>query len=472
MKEDNINPKTFITLTEADKIYFSPSKFMSFLYSKGIRKVKLGLDYSLVLVKDYIVSRINPSDVKEIVLNEVRALKEERFTDYILNKTTLFSLNFLNAVDTIELKIHRDNPREAFFYFRSGVVRVSKKGITPPIPFKDFKQLIWEEHILPRDYYPDQDIDTIPAVFADFITKLSNDDEQRFKRICSVIGYSLHDFKTSATARAVLITDQVITSNPEGGSGKSLMVDAISKLRKTISYDGKSFSIQKAFLWQKVDRTVRIVNIDDAKQGFNFEDLFSVITSGFRNVDKKNKDEIELSVEESPTIIITSNTMIRGNSGSFARRQHRVDIYQYFSRSRTPLDVYQHVFFSEWSEEEWSKFDVFMLSCVQLYLTFGVVECAEVDYEKKELIRSTSQSFAEWIEDNLEMLIAPEGVGTKYARDEYLESTNQRYLQLSDRKFTDYIKCYCNLFGFNYLALNNIRPRGFRIERDKKIPDK
>lgn len=456
--------RSFIKMTEENKILFSPSEFIRFLNDKGIRKVRLDSEYFLVWVKDFIVSRINPSDVKEMVLKELSELNNDRLTDYILNKTVLFSMNYLNAVETIDLKIHRDNSDKSFFYFKNGVVCVTKNSISKPIPFQEFKQLIWDDHILPRNYNPDQDIDEVPPVFADFITKLSNDDEKRFWRICTAIGYCLHDFKTSATARAVVINDQDINSNPEGGSGKSLIVDAISKLRKTVFYDGKTFDPRAPFAWQKVDRTVRIVFIDDAKNGFNFEDLFSLITAGFRNVNKKNKDEMELTVEESPTIVISTNSVIKGNSGSFARRQHKIEIYQYFNCKRTPLDEYHFAFFSEWSEEEWAKFYVFMLNCVRLYLLHGVVECEEVDSRKKELIRATNLSFVEWIEDNLEMLTEPDGIGTKYARDEYLEATNQKYLPLSERKFTDYIKNFCLHYDHDYIAITNIRPRGFRIK--------
>lgn len=457
----------FIKETEDKKIRFSSSEFFRFIHSQGIRKVRSGSEFELVLVEDYIVTEISTSEVKELVLKYVKAMDNDRLTDYILNKTVLFSLKYLDAAETIKLKMHRDKPGESFFYFQNGVVKVTAKAIESPVPYRQFKRLIWKDHIILRNYDPDIDIEETPPVFQDFIFKLSKNDENRFKRICSVMGYCLYNYKTSATSRAVIINDQEVSSTPEGGSGKSLIVDALAQLRKTVFYDGKKFNPKGDFVWQKIDESVRIVGIDDEKRGFNFEDLFSIITSGFRNINKKNKDEIELTVQESPTIVITTNNILKGNSGSFLRRQHQVEVYQFFNKNLTPIDFYKNTFFSGWKEDEWGRFDVFMLNCVMLFLIYGITECQEEDKQKKELIRATSQSFAEWMEDNLESLSEPDGMGTIYARDLFLMATNQRNTSLSDRKFTNYLKAYCNIYGFEYYPIPHSRPRSFRIVCDK-----
>lgn len=449
--------------TEDHKIIFSSSKFIEFLQELGIRKVKTGTEYELVVVKDFIVSRVTPSEVKGVVLKEVRSLRNELFTDYILNKTTLFSMKYLDAVKTIELKMHRDNEGESFFYYRNGVVKVTSTEIHLPIPYKEFKRLIWSDHILDREFDLSININLDPPVFKDFLLKLSNESQERFLRICTVLGYCLHDYKTSANSRAIIVNDEIVSSNPEGGSGKSLLVDALSKIRKTIFFDGKNFDPKANFAWQRVDASVRFIGIDDVKRGFNFEELFSIITSGFRNINRKNKEEVELSIEESPTIVITTNNIIKGGSGSFSRRQYLLDIYQYFNKNRTPLDEYSAPFFSGWDITEWKRFDLFMLQCVQLFLQKGVTECFESNPKQKELIRCTNQSFSEWIDDNIGYMTCLEGAGTVEMRDRFLHDTNQKTTSISDRRFTDYIKDFCRIYEYEYEALSNRRPRGFKI---------
>ncbi|WP_320168140.1 hypothetical protein [Mangrovibacterium marinum] len=448
---------------ENNKISFSSTKFIAFLQREGVSKVKVGNEFELVLIQDYVVSKITTSEVKDLVLKRIVSLENDRITDYILNKTALFSMKYLDAVETVCLKMHRDTPEKSYFYFRNGVVKVTANGIEGPVPYRVFKRLIWKDHILERDYNPDTDIEKYPPVFENFITKLSNNEEERFMRICTVLGYCLYDYKTSANSRAVVINDENVSSNPEGGSGKSLLVSALSKFRKTVFYDGKTFDPKATFAWQKVDESVRLVCLDDVKRGFNFEELFSIITSGFRNINRKNRDEIELAIEDSPTIIITTNNILKGGSGSFARRQHQIEVNQYFHKNRTPLDEYTTPFFSGWDTLEWNRFDVFMLSCVQLFLKDGVAKSKEKDENQKQLIRCTNQSFAEWMEDNLDELTTPGGMGTTEMRDRYLYDTNQKGAAISDRKFTDYMKSFCDIYSYQYESIPNLRPRRFKL---------
>ncbi len=463
------NRDRFPTLGEAivvkakNKVIFSSTKFIGFLKGEGIRKVKIGYEFELVRVEDYVVSKITTSEVKGIVMNSAKKLKDDTITDYILNKTTLFSMKYLDAVETIDLKMHRDSPGKSYFYFKNGVVQVTDEGIEHPIPYGDFKRLVWNDHILEREFNASIDIEANPPVFENFINKLSNLEKDRFLRICTIIGFCLHDYKTSASSRAIIINDEIVSSNPEGGSGKSLIVDALSKIRKTVYYDGKNFDPTAVFAWQKINESIRLVCIDDAKRGFNFEGLFSIITSGFRNINKKKKDEVELPVEDSPTIIITTNNILKGGSGSFARRQHQVEVAQYFNKNHTPIDEYENPFFSGWDIVEWQRFDHFMLTCTQMFLKLGVTECSEENSQMKQLIRNTNQSFAEWMEDNLSLMISPLGVGTIEMRDRFLNDANQKVSAISDRKFTDYMKDYCKIYSYQFQSLTNRRPRGFRI---------
>jgi hypothetical protein len=449
-----------------NKVSFSSTKFIGFLHGQGIRKVKIGSEFELVQVKAYIVSKITTSEVKDIVLKCAKKLNRDSVTDYILNKTTLFSMKYLDAVETVALQMHRDSSGESYFYFKNGVVKVTSERIEAPKPYDEFKRLIWKDHIIEREFNKSIDIQTTPPVFENFINKLSNHENDRFFRICTVIGFCLYDYKTSASSRAVVINDEVVSSNPEGGSGKSLIVLALSKIRKTIFYDGKNFDPKANFAWQKVDESVRLVSLDDVKRGFNFEELFPIITLGFRNINRKNRDEMELSLEDSPTIIITTNNILKGGSGSFARRQYQVEVAQYFNKNHTPIDEYENPFFNGWDKEEWQRFDVFMLTCAQMFLKKGVTECNEANSQMKQLIRNTNQSFSEWMEDNLDLMTAPLGVGTVEMRDRYLNDTNQKSSAISDRKFKDYVKTYCDIFPYRFENLNG-RPRGFRLIEEK-----
>jgi hypothetical protein len=116
----------------------------------------------------------------------------------------------------------------------------------------------------------------------------------------------MHTFKTSANNRAIILNDETISENPNGGSGKGLFWNALSKVKKVSSIDGKSFNFDKSFLYQTVSPDTQLLIFDDVKKNFDFERLFSIITEGM-TIEKKNQDAIQIPVQKSPKIIITTN---------------------------------------------------------------------------------------------------------------------------------------------------------------------
>lgn len=451
---------TFYSLKSNGKVDFYSNDFIRFLENNGFRTVKVGDNVELVRVKDCIVTKVSTSDIKQFVKKHVEGQTE--IHKYIIDRTGLFSLNYLDALDCVNLKMHRDTPTSSFHYYQNGVVEVTKDRIKPPIPYTEFKRLVWEDHIIQRDFSVHTDNASKLPVFVDFINKLTNGEQSRLARLCSIIGYCLYDYRTTANTRAIIINDEVVSDQPEGGSGKSLLVTALGKVRKTLNLDGKKFDPIHDFAWQNVDESIRLVHIDDALRGFSFENLFSAISGGI-TINRKNKDQYALSVKDSPIIIITTNSIIKGISGSYTRRQYSVDIHQHFSSRHTPLDHYKHVFFDEWDSREWAKFDLFMMQCVQMYLKQGVPKCDEVDSQKKDAIRATCISFVDWFDEVKGDFSTESGTATNTAKENYLHSSGQNGLRLSDKKFIGWVSEYCRIYGYQFIRLENQRPRGFRI---------
>ena len=86
---------------------------------------------------------------------------------------------------------------------------------------------------------------------------------------------------------------RLFLKNPEGGTGKGLLVNAVSNLKKVTILDGKTFDKNKSFAYQVVTTSTQILVFDDVKKNFDFEGLFSLITEGI-TLEKKNKDAINL----------------------------------------------------------------------------------------------------------------------------------------------------------------------------------
>jgi hypothetical protein len=221
----------------------------------------------------------------------------------------------------------------------------------------------------------------------------------------------LHSFKTSSNNKAIIFNDETISENPNGGSGKGVFWNALSKMKKVASIDGKTFEFTKSFPYQTVSTDTQILIFDDVKKNFSFESLFSLITEGL-TLEYKGQDAIKLPVQKSPKILITTNYTIGGVGGSFERRKFEVEMSSYFSHKHTPIDEFKHLLFDDWDELEWSRFDNYMIQCTQFYLQNGLVKNEFKNLEIRKFIKETSFEFYEWA--NKETL----PIGVRLPKDE------------------------------------------------------
>ena len=53
----------------------------------------------------------------------------------------------------------------------------------------------------------------------------------------------MHGYKNLSYCPAVILNDEVISDNPEGGTGKGLFMNALSQMKKLVVIDGKAFRI-------------------------------------------------------------------------------------------------------------------------------------------------------------------------------------------------------------------------------------
>ena len=211
----------------------------------------------------------------------------------------------------------------------------------------------------------------------------------------STIGFLMHGYKNLSFCPAVILNDEVISDNPEGGTGKGLFMNALSHMKKLVTIDGKSFAFERSFAYQLVSADTQILCFDDVKKYFDFERLFSLITEGL-TLEKKNKDAIKIPFSKSPKIAITTNYAIKGAGNSFARRKWELELHQYYTKSFTPLDEFGKLMFGDWDEDMWCEFDNYMIKCLQLYLENGLMQSVFVNLKVRQLSAETSHDFIEW----------------------------------------------------------------------------
>jgi hypothetical protein len=240
------------------------------------------------------------------------------------------------------------------------------------------------------------------------------------------------------------MNDELISDNPNGGSGKGMFCNAISHMKRVATLDGKQFSFEKSFPYQTVGADTQVLVFDDVRKNFAFEQLFSLITEGI-TLEKKNKDAIHIPVSRSPKVVITTNYTIGGVGGSFERRKFEIEFSSYFGSHHTPFDEFGKMLFDDWDATEWQRFDAFMIGCVQFYLSHGLVAHESVNLEQRKFIKETCSEFVEWaIDENL-----PKNQRLdKAARfTAFVGEYKDFERTLSQRKFTSWMEAFGNFYG-------------------------
>jgi hypothetical protein len=375
------------------KIDLVPHLFRLYLQDNGFYKYyPVGSNnFVFVRVIDNTISDVNEEMIKDFVLDFLLGIDDMSVYNFFALNTKFFQETFLNYVSRIEPEFMVDNTDEAYLYYLNCAVKVTRDSVET-ISYKNLKGHVWEKQKIDRDFIKSEFKD---SEFRYFIKNISGDRSDSTRSMESTLGYLMHSHKPASYCPAVILNDEIISDHPEGGTGKGIFVKSISHIKKMVIIDGKGFSFQKSFPYQRVQVDTQTLVFDDVAKNFDFERLFSVITEGI-TLEKKNKDEIHIPFEYSPKIVITTNYAIKGAGNSFERRKWDLEFKQYYTKSFTPESDFGHMLFSEWTDFEWSKFDNYMIDNLQLYLKSGLVVCEFKNLKARNFIAETNSDFWEW----------------------------------------------------------------------------
>ena len=391
-EEDN-KKQTFWTKNDKGVIKIVHILFKMFLEENGFYKYcpEGSKNYVFVRVSNNLIDHTSEKEIKDFILNHLMELDDMTIYNYFADNTRFFRDEFLTLLSSIEVYFIEDTKNTAYLYYKNCAVKITKNEVVP-IDYLDLGGYVWKDHVIDRNF---KICDGSGCDYEKFLNNISNKDDKKVKAMESTIGYLMHGHKNMSYCPAIILMDEVISENPEGGTGKGLFMNALQKMKKVVVIDGKSFAFEKSFAYQLVSADTQILCFDDVKKHFDFERLFSVVTEGL-TLEKKNKDAIKIPFEKSPKIAITTNYTIRGTGNSFARRKWELELHQYYSKNFTPLEEFGKLMFGDWDEKEWGTFDNYMIGCLQLYLDKGFIKADFVNKALKNFINDTSQDFAEW----------------------------------------------------------------------------
>jgi len=453
---------------ENEKTKISKQNFKRFLEENGFCKMQLEHGYILLRVSKNIVREVEIFNIKDFVIHYLKQLDDEelfkdtpklKVIDAVIKGASQHFVNgFLEFLETRELEFLRDTKDKGFLFFSNCFVEVEQNKIAVK-KYEELEGYIWDKQIIQKRF----SIGENESEFEIFIKNICNNDEQRILSFRSAIGYLLHNYKDSTNAKAVIFLDEKLSDGAYGRSGKGLVAQAIGKLRKTVRLDGRNFNFSKSFSFQSVTLDTAIIEFNDVNKKFNFDKLFSIITDDI-TVEKKNQNEIIIPFHQSPKIIISTNYTIEGSDDSTLDRQFVIEFSDHYNKSHRPIDEFGHRFFDEWSNEEWNNFHNYMIGCMQLYLNRGLIKCAHVNLEKKKLIDSTCEEFAEFFE-NIEL-------GKEFLKKDLFEEFKKEYEEYEEmelRRFTKWLKDAAQIKGIRAIERKSGTERFIRIGEKKNL---
>jgi hypothetical protein len=369
-------------------------QFKQFLEDNGFYKYcpEGGKNYIFVKVTNNLIDHTSEKEIKDFVLTHLLELDDIGVYNYFADNTRFFKEEFLSLLSTIEIYFIADNKDASYLYYKNCAVKITKEGIST-LDYLDLGGYVWKDHVIDRNF--NLCSVTERCDFKKFVSNINGGDEQRIGSMESTIGFLLHGYKNLSFCPAVILNDEVISDNPEGGTGKGLLMSALSKMKKLVVIDGKSFAFERSFAYQLVSADTQILCFDDVRKHFDFERLFSVVTEGL-TLEKKNKDAIKIPFSRSPKIAITTNYAIKGAGNSFARRKWELELHQYYNKEFTPLDEFGKLMFGDWNDDDWCEFDNYMIGCLKNYLRTGLVKSKFVNLKIRQLSAETCHEFIEW----------------------------------------------------------------------------
>lgn len=383
----------FWFLNDKNKIQIDNLKYKLFLERNGFKKYFHNGSQKPTWVKitSNKVSETSTEKIKDFVLDYLMERKEIKVWNYCASFQNLFSENYLLMLQTVDLMMLADTKIKSFIAFENGILEITKDSIEL-IDYIDVDGYIFESQIINRHFFIDLKTDN---QYSHFIGNISH---QKPKPIECTIGYLLSTYKNKMNNKAVILNDEVISENPEGGTGKGLFIQGIKQIRKVAILDGKTFDDKKSFPYQTVSTETQVLVFDDVKKNWDFESKFSLVTEGI-TLERKNKDAIKLTVDESPKMVITTNYAIKGEGNSHDRRRHEIEIAQYYGKNLTPYDEFGEQLFDDWDDEQWQKFDNYMVICLQKYLKYGLIVQEAINIKLRKFIAETNMDFYEWVSD-------------------------------------------------------------------------
>ena len=274
------------------------------------------------------------------------------------------------------------------------------------------------------------------------------------------IGYLLHRFKNRSRAWCVWAMDNKLTDGADshGGSGKSLILNLISRFMITEDIPGRDDKItEDKHIFGNITQHHDFVFVDDCAQYLKFNFFFPCITGGI-SCNPKHGKKYTIDFKDAGKFGFASNYAPYGIDPSAERRilymmfsdyYHYSQYDEYREERRVADDFDGKVLGDDFNETEWNLLINFFAQCLKFYLSQeNKINPPMDNVNRRNLKAEMTDIFQSWAD----VYFSP-GAGNidkrivrKEAFEEFRKTTKQ--MQWSSNKFLKSLRAWCRYNDF------------------------
>jgi hypothetical protein len=392
------------------KLVLRLNMLRDWLTAHGFRKLAAGQKVRVVRQVEQVVQEVTRAQLKDFVMGFLEDLPftfDGTYRDRVQEQVQaqhrqLFDEGTNEFLPTLAGEFLHDSAKQAYLFYRNAVVLATKNG-PELLPYAELPGLVWAEQLVDRSFTELSQEEIEAGEFFQFLLNLADKKPERLRALLLFLGYYLHGYKDPSNPKVGILLDEGLGPDGQanGGTGKSLLFEALRQLVPVVDIDGRGFDPRNSKELQQVTDATRIIFFDDWAPSLPFERLY-VFATGTLVVDRHYLGKQSYPYAVSPKVGISTNGVLTGQGGSDARRRYEVEVSPYYGPHRQPRDEFGHNFFSGWPAggQQWARFDALMAYACCLYLgTEGRLDApTSAGLEQRRLVAATSAGFVAFMD--------------------------------------------------------------------------
>ncbi|NLD23103.1 MAG: hypothetical protein GX670_02575, partial [Bacteroidales bacterium] len=367
--------------------------------------------------------------------------KREHLENLLVSKKNLIQ-NSWELMVPEPYNLNKDTKDAIYLPFKNGVCKITESGIEM-VDYKSEEIGFFVGTQSQKHHFEEVDMDkrgigdfekfiiyAIVGRETDELTEIEVEDVIAFY---SMIGYLVSNYKNSAESPAVILTDHDADDEArKGARGKSLLTEAVRKVRGAMFKDGAKFETGYRHVYADLQRYHNIYILDDVLRNFNFNALYTDITGDITS-ERKGTHAVTIPFEDAPKFVVTTNYAVRHDKDADSTNRRFVEYkFSYFwNLENTPEKHFGSRFFDDWDEKEWQLFYEFIIACSKQFLTTGLqrIGYSKVDDNYRAYFSNSV------VQEEFERIYAAMKGKDSFSVTQFLEVHNDNYLFRNKKLF-------------------------------------